>query len=1023
MFADLVAFDSVVPARRIAMVVSSRVVSFGWLVFVAMALPISTGAQSTEAPLRQPNYSAKSWFVEDGLPHNVVNRIAQDGRGFLWVATAGGLARFDGREFKEFPVSLAPAEASLNIRDLTMENPATLLMLPASGGVVRLRDDVFSYHPATAALAGKTLRNLFVEPNGTLWLCGPRATLMRWQEGRLVTLGAAEHYIVRHTDGRPGFAIDGDGRTWIACGDFLGWYREGRLIPVLVDTQSSIIIAAARSGGIWVATSERLLKWEDDRLTVVCDQSAWLPGTATVQNVLEDRAGVVWVGTSRHGLFRLVDGKPIPVPTDHYQVRALTEDVESNLWLSMDGGGIGRLRPKNFTLLNSASGLPDDNSTSVCEDAAGAIWCADRRNGLVRVLAGQTRVFASSETPTPINASNICPDRDDNIWIGSLTGLYQLPADRAAPIRLLDASIQPVRSLYCTRGDDMWVGWGGESAGGFHLGYFHLGAYHPLSAADGFMAKQVIAITEAADGAVWIGAYDGEVLEYRDGRLVQRVARETTQAGHIHALHFDASGALWIATEHGLILKKDSLLRRFTRDDGLPDDLITHLLEDNRGRLWLCSRRGFFSVAIDELKALAEGRIQRVVASTFGKDEGLQGFSAATGGQPTAWKTQDGRLWFVTHRAVVGFDPEASRPERPAPSVYVDEALVDDRPVSAMAPLHVPPGGHRVEFRVVALNYSAPEKVRLRHRLIGFDQDWIETGAERSASYVQLPPGNYSLQVIAANQDGRWNEKGATLALVVAAAWWQTWWFRGGAVLAFTGLVVWLARYWSHRRLKAHLHQLEREHALEQERSRIARDLHDELGGRVTQIGMLADRLNRHAAPSQFKDALRQLAWRTRSLAGELESIVWTVSPKNNAWNRLAAFVAQFAQRFFRDTPIVCSVEGVEGIPPRPLAPEVQHHVLAVVKEALNNVLKHSGATSVELTLAFAAGVYTVRIRDNGAGFDPSSPEQTERNGLANMRTRAAEIGGTLVIDSVPGRGAELTLSVPECASAPAALA
>jgi len=146
-----------------------------------------------------------------------------------------------------------------------------------------------------------------------------------------------------------------------------------------------------------VATDERLLKWEDDRLTVVCDQSSWLPANATLQNVIEDGAGVLWLATRRLGLFRLVDGRPVPVSTENAQVRAITADSESNLWLATDGGGIRRLRPKTFTLLNSASGLPDDYSTSVCEDAAGAIWCADRRNGLVRVLASQARVFASSE--------------------------------------------------------------------------------------------------------------------------------------------------------------------------------------------------------------------------------------------------------------------------------------------------------------------------------------------------------------------------------------------------------------------------------------------------------------------------------------------------------------------------------------------------------------------------------------------------------------------------------------------------
>lgn len=994
-----------------------------WLAAIAVGagLAVTAALGQSTAAARSTSYFAKNWLVEDGLPHNVVNRIVQDGRGFLWVATAGGLARFDGREFREYPVPMVPADASVNVRDVAVEDASTLLLLPAGGGVVRLRGDTFSLHPVSAAVTGKTLLSLFVERNGTLWLGGTGSSMMRWRDGRLVTLGPEEGYVVRRAGGRQCFAVDGDGRTWLSCGEFLGWYRDGRMIRVPVDTRGSIIIAAASSGGIWVATDEQLLKWEDDRLTVICDRGAWAPGGAIVQYMFEDAAGRLWAGTRRQGLFCLADGKPVPVPTEHYQITAVTGDAESNLWVAMEGGGIDRLRLKTFVLLDASAGIPDDSSTSVCVDAAGAVWCADRRNGVVQVFEGQTRIFNRTAMQTPLYASNVCPDPDDNIWIGSNNGVYVLPADRSAPIRKLEAALQPVRAMFCARAGDMWVSSGIGPVPGYQLGFFHEGAYHALTAADGFVSKHVVAMAEAADGAVWIGTFDGEVLEFRDGRLQLRVSREDAQTGPIHSLHFDASGALWIGSDHGLVRMHGGVLRHFTRSDGLPDDLITRVLEDDRRRLWLCSRRGFFSVALDDLDALAADKIHRAVATTFGKDEGLPGFSAPIGGQPMAWKAADGRLWFVTSRGVIGFDPEASLPRRTPPAVYIDEALLDDRAVPATGPLRVPPGGHRVEFRLVALNYSAPEKVRLRHQLVGFDRDWIETGAERTVSYAQLSPGSYSLRVIAANQDGRWSENAATLELRVAAAWWQTWWARGAAVLAFTGLVGWIARYWSHQRLKARLQRLEREHALEQERSRIARDLHDELGGSVTQIGMLADRLNRHAAESELKGELRQLAWRTRGLAGELESIVWTVSPKNNNWNQLAAFMAQYARRFFRGTPIECSVEGMEGIPAQPLAPEAQHHVLAVVKEALNNVLKHSGATSVKLSPGFEGGVFSVRIRDNGRGFDPSSPSHAERNGLANMRVRAAETGGTLTIESERGKGSEVILRIPEGALPPAA--
>lgn len=965
-----------------------------------------------------PGYHLQGWLVDQGLPHNVVNRVVQDHRGFLWVATLGGLARFDGREFRDYPLPELPPSASLNIRDLAVENEATLVMLPATGGIWRLRDGVYSLHPASADVADKTLLSLLVAPDGVLWVGTNASTVMRWKDGHMITLGPNEGLT-----GRPGtrifFAQDAVGRTWIANGEFVGWYANGKLTRLPIDTHGAAAIALARSGGIWIATPDQLLKWENEKLEAICSRTEWISPVASVQQLYEDRGGVLWIGTRRLGLFRIVDGKPIAEATEHFQISAITEDNDANLWVSMDGGGINRLRRKTFALLDSADGLQDNISTSVCEDATGAIWCADRAGGAVRMQEGVAKTFDRTPEGGSLYASNISPDREGNIWIGAVSGLYRLKADASGPLQKMEPAISPVRLLYCSSKNEMWTAWGYDRGERYKFGYFRKGAYQAFSAREGFAGQHIVAVAEAPDGVIWVGADDGQLLEFRDGKFIERVARDDPKTGRIHTILVDQKGGLWIGTERGLILREGDKLYRFTRADGLPDDFITQALEDSRGRLWLCTRRGFCSLATAELRDLAAGRISRVTGTTFGSEEGLPGISAPTGGQPMSWKARDGRLWFVTSRGIVGFDPMASLAVHPSPTVYIDQVLLDGESVSA-AKLKLPPGSHRIEFNFVALNYSAPEKVRMRHQLVGFDQDWVETGAERSAAYPHLPPGKYALQVIAANQDGRWSPAAATLSFIVTPAWWQTWWWRTGALLIFTAAVALLARFFFLRRLKRQLDRLEQEHALEKERARIARDLHDDLGGSLTQIGMLADRLNRQADSSPLRLGLKQLAGRTRGLAGELESIVWAVSPKNDTWDRLASFIAQFVQRFFRDTTIACSAEGAESIPALPLAPEAQHHVLAIVKEAMNNVLKHSQATQVTITMSFAAQIFEMRVRDNGIGFDPAAGEHAERNGLTNMRTRADEIGGSLDIVSQRTTGTELTVRIPQTAAAPA---
>ncbi|MEO7415103.1 MAG: two-component regulator propeller domain-containing protein [Opitutaceae bacterium] len=956
------------------------------------------------------NYYGKSWLVDDGLPHNTITRVVQDQRAYLWIASSGGLTRFDGRDFRDYPLPVTSPEASFTIRDVAVEKSGALLMLPASGGMMRFENGGFLRHPASGVLGNRTLLNLFIEPQGAVWL-GTGVSVLRWEDEKLRVFdqnsGLSNRPGVRYT-----FASDSRGRTWIGGGDFVGWYRNGQIIPLSAPAGSSISIAPARSGGIWIASAEQLLKWDEDGTQLVKSGAAWGPGRENIQQLFEDSTGALWISTRRQGLFRLDDEGITPVPTSHQQVNGVAEDTEGNLWVATDGGGVTRLRRQRFVVLNAGAGFPDDISVSVTADSTGALWCASRNGQVVRYHNGEVRLFSPEGGDMPA-ATGVCADHEDNIWVGTDQGLYLIPAGGVKPMRLVDAGPRPVRTMYVGRNGDMWVAYGETAGDNYRLARFHEGKMDVLRMDGAFFHKHVIAIAEDTKGSVWISASDGELLEYRDGKFSVRVRREASPCGRVDALYADERGGVWLGGVRGLVLMEEGRLQLFTRDQGLPDDLITQILEDEGGRLWLCTRRGFFSVAVEELKAVAAGRAARVSAITFGREEGLPGISAPMGGHPKAWRSRDGLLWFATNRGVVGFDPAITAAAQPPLPAYIDQVLVDEKPVPVANPLQVPPRSHQVEFRFSAPTYAAPEKVRFRYQLVGFDPGWIEAGGERSANYVRLPPGGYTLRVVARHQAGVWPDSGSTLAFVVLPAWWQRWWARGFLLAGFTGIVVWLARYWSHRRLRAHLQRLEHEHALEKERARIARDLHDDLGGSLTQIGLLADRLKRHGSGQGMSHALGQLAWRTRRLAGDLESIVWTVSPKNNTLDRLAAFIAQYVIGFCRDTSVRAVVHGEETIPAVPVAPDAQHHLLAGLKEALNNVLKHAQAKTVTVTMTADHGEFVLQIADDGIGFDPAASEHSERNGLNNMRTRVAEMSGRIEIISAQGRGAKIVLRLP----------
>jgi signal transduction histidine kinase/ligand-binding sensor domain-containing protein len=982
-----------------------------WLTLLAQTPPAPGSEETASAPFTieasTSEYFSRSWTVDEGLPNNVVNRLLQDRHGFLWIATGDGLIRFDGTRFKAFPLpDLAPG-ANSNIRDIAEDSAGNLVFLPGVGGILQLTPAGFASHAASSETTGKTLGRLFMEPDGAMWIASGWHDLLRWHEGRMETFRRGEH--IPAFRGRHTFALDGRQQVWISGGDFLGRYENGRIVPVREPAGPNITIAAARSGGLWITAGHHLWKREDEKLRVVCEPAEWSSITQqSVQTMFEDRQGNLWVGTMRGGLFRLSANGIVAEPAPAAAITTILQDREDNIWVATATGGISMLRRKAFISLQGSSGLNDGARASICDDSTGALWWANRQHGLARYADGHLTSYNVPDTRLQTFVHLAGCDPHDTVWAATRMGIYTIDAKNPAGLVRVSPQPRDVRVLHCARNGDVWI-----CSGENHIGYYRGGIYRDCSTDAALVDQNIHVIAEDTAGGIWVATGDRNLFQFSEGKFVKRYAGEQIEGGTVNGLLFDGRDNLWLATTSGLVMKHGRGFKRFGAREGLSDELVSQLMADDNGRLWYANRRGLCAVSMEELQAVAAGRRERVTEATLGRAEGLPKAFALGSRAPIPWKARDGRLWFSVHQGFVGVDPSASFPPLSPPPIHIDEIEVDKKIHAPGASLRLKPGDHQLTFRFSAVNFYAPEKVRLRHQLVGFDGDWRETGGDRSATYAQLRPGRYRMRVAAANQDGIWNEVLAPAAIVIPPAWWQTWTFTIAVTLLLILGFGWLVRHWSQRRLRARLEQLEREHQLQRERARIARDLHDELGYSVTQIGLIADRLKTEPALATIRDGLGELASCTRRLSGELEGVVWTVSPKNDQWNRLASYIRQFSLNFFADTPITCTVEGVDSAPAAPLAPEVQHHLLAIVKEVLNNTLKHARATRVQISMSYDERRMLLRIADNGTGFDPAAMEHSERNGLTNLRARADEIGASMEIDSAPGRGTAFTFDVP----------
>jgi signal transduction histidine kinase len=443
------------------------------------------------------------------------------------------------------------------------------------------------------------------------------------------------------------------------------------------------------------------------------------------------------------------------------------------------------------------------------------------------------------------------------------------------------------------------------------------------------------------------------------------------------------------------------------------------MVEDDEGWLWFGSDHGIFKVRRLELEQVAEGKLPRVTPIFYGRNEGLFNLQVNYGFWPGAIRTRDGHVAIPTRTALAMIDPTALRRNYKPPKVLFTVVTVDDQMVAAYGdqgtqivtsrPLHLPPSHHNLKLEFTAFNFSAPENVHFRYRLDDLDNDWQDAKA-REAQYSRLAAGDYHFRVEAATGDGAWNEADAPLAIVVDPFFWQTWAFRIGAAVFFVACVVGVVRYVSFRRLRRKLQLLAQQAALDKERTRIARDLHDDLGGRLTEVKQLFElALRNHASPETMQQYLRRGLTKTQSGIQALDETVWAVNPHNDTLPYLIDYIGQSAVEFLRAADIRCRAD----LPPRPpervISAEVRHNLFLAMKEALHNVVRHAHASEVQLNAAVTDEALTLTIKDNGEGFERASNNSTE-DGLRNMRQRMDEIGGRFSVESRPGAGTSISL-------------
>ncbi|MGO9337987.1 MAG: two-component regulator propeller domain-containing protein [Terracidiphilus sp.] len=994
-----------------AMARARLVCCFTRVLLLASAVPWLAGLLivPVHAQSQTPQYVTTIWHTEQGLPQNSVNAMLQDRRGYLWVGTFGGLARFDGERFTLFDSANTPGFGSNEIYSLYESRSGVLWIGTVDGGLIRLDNGIATTYSERDGLPNRWVTSIHGDIEGTVWINTAEGGVAHFTGTKLEAYPAHRGKAVREF-----FLQARDGSMWFRCGgDVVRFGADGSIATLHSAQPSVFFVHEARDGSVWIALRDqyRLVRYYQGVFSDVSLPSVKrreLKGDRLLYSfaMTEDANGELLVRTPA-GLSRIESGslsppEALPLPANAgelLKVRSLLVDREGNLWVGTIGRGLIRLRRTPLTAYGKDEGLSDSNFSSVFQDREGRIWLGG--DFLYWFDGHRFHLF-----PGVADVLAIAQTRDGDLWFGVYGGLYRL---RSGVLRRFNVDAPAVKIIFQDREGTLWIGALTEDRPG-GLYRFREGELERVPG-----ISDVRAIAEDRDGGLWLGGLEG--IWYMSGsKSVKYDQKQGLSSNSVYDIHQDSTGTFWIATYGGGLNRlKDGRLKAITVKDGLPDNLLLGMLEDGVGNLWFISNQSVFRLRLKELNDFADGNISFLSPVSYGAAEGMRS-TESNGGSPGGWKTNDGRMWFPTLRGVVAIDPAVGN--RLPPPVVLEEAWANTLTLARDGRTSVPPGNNTFDFRFTALSFSAPEKLHFKYRLEPFDKDWVNAVTRRTAHYTNMDPGEYSFHVAAVNNYGIWSEQEASVRFLLQPYFYQTDWFR--ALCAASILILLSCGYWFRVRHLAHEFNMRLEERVA-ERARIARDLHDTL---LQSFQGLVFRFQ--AARNQLPERPEEAS---EALDSALVSADQAIAEGRSAIQELRSgpFQEGSLEQMLLVTgrELASSKNGGDAAPPLRVIVEgqrrakrsiIREEIYRIARELLRNAYRHAHAQSIEAELRYDYEAFLLIVRDDGKGIDPNVLKDRGRAGhwgLPGMYERAEGMGARLDIWSEAGAGTEVRLTVP----------
>ncbi|HEV8486624.1 MAG TPA: two-component regulator propeller domain-containing protein, partial [Blastocatellia bacterium] len=785
------------------------------MILIALLL---SGVEVALGQAKEPTwYAADNWRQPQGLPQNSVICILRTRDGYLWIGTKGGLSRFDGVRFTTFDDRDKSKLRENEVWALAEGDDSSLWIGTYGGGLSRLKDGRFTVYTAKNGLSNDYVTSLCKDDAGGLWI-GTDHGLSCLRDEKFTNYNLSDGLA---NSSIRGLYCDRDGSILIGASQGeLSRFKDGRIYAEPVEGPMPTVeirsIIRDRREALWLATYDGMFRIKDGRSTnyTVSD------GLSSSQClcVHEDAQGSVWMGSER-GLNRYRDGRfsSYPVGDGFYSspgsINTIYSDSEGSLWIGFRSQGLARVRQGEFLSYTAKDGLADNSVTSVLQDQEGSLWIGTGR-GLTRFSDGRFDTQDGKSGVPVVPIVSLWEDSKRNLWVGTISGLYRSKSAsncargqcsrKFIPVTNTGIPVGYVRVILEDRDGAIWFGTNKEGLARYKDNRFII-----YTTKDGLSNNFIRALATDRDGSLWIGTKGGGLNRLKDGEFTVYGEDDGLASDGVQSLYMDAENTLWIATRHGVNRFKDGRFTTYTVNEGLLTSFVYGFVEDDLGNLWMSCGKGVFRVSKKQLNEFADGKIHSVNSVAYGLEHGLNSTVGSVANSPNGFKTSDGRVWFATLGGASVVDPTTLTTNSLPPPVHIEEVRIDEHVFGSSQMAEVPAGRGDIEFHYTGLSFLAPEKVRFKYKLEGYDLDWVDAGNRRAAYYNNIPPGRYTFRVIASNNDGVWNETGEARTIHLAAHFYQTIWFYG---ICISGLVLMVAS--AHRLRVRHLEVREEQLAM-----------------------------------------------------------------------------------------------------------------------------------------------------------------------------------------------------------------